>query len=43
MSGWRSVCNRPPSGKDVILICSHEREKFPFDVQHRTIIRYKTE
>lgn len=30
--------------KDVVLVCSDEREsKFPFDVQHRNIISYKTE
>ncbi len=30
-------------GREVVLICSDERtSKFPFDVQHRTIIRYKT-
>ncbi len=30
-------------GKEVVLICSDARKtKFPFDVQHRTIIRYST-
>jgi hypothetical protein len=30
--------------KDVILVCSDERTTpFPFDVQHRTVIKYKTE
>ncbi|RZK13434.1 MAG: hypothetical protein EOO43_17935 [Flavobacterium sp.] len=30
-------------GKDVIMVCSNEREgKFPFDIQHRQIIRYST-
>lgn len=29
---------------EVVLVCSHERTThFPFDVQHRTILRYKTE
>jgi hypothetical protein len=29
--------------KDVVLICSdHRQTKFPFDVQHRNIISYKT-
>ncbi len=32
------------SKKDVILICSDERtSKYPFDVHHRKIIKYKTE
>lgn len=31
------------AGKDVVLICSdHRQTKFPFDVQHRNIISYKT-
>ena len=30
--------------KDVVLVCSEERTtKYPFDVQHRTITKYKTE
>lgn len=30
--------------KEVVLVCSDERtSRFPFDVQHRNIIRYKTE
>ena len=31
------------SHKPVVLVCSEEREKFPFDVQHRTIITYATD
>ena len=27
-------------GKDVCLVCRHDRKKFPFDVQHRHIIIY---
>ena len=27
----------------VILVCSNERKKFPFDIQHRKIIRYMSE
>src|ERR1022692_1333472 len=31
-------------GKEVVLICSAQRRaKFPFDIQHRTIITYTTE
>lgn len=29
-------------GKNVVMICTEERTKFPFDIQHKTIIRYKT-
>lgn len=33
------------SGKPVVMVCSSEREprKFPFDIQHRTIVTYKPE
>jgi hypothetical protein len=32
------------SRKDVVMVCSDDRKtKFPFDVQHRTIIKYSTE
>jgi hypothetical protein len=31
------------SNKEVVLVCSAKRTKFPFDVQHRHIIRYETE
>ena len=31
------------SGKDVVMVCSEERkEKFPFDIQHKLILTYKT-
>ena len=30
------------SGKDVIMVCETERVKFPFDIQHRSIITYKS-
>ena len=31
------------SGKDVVMVCSEERkEKFPFDIQHKHILNYKT-
>lgn len=37
--GYAISAKRP-----VVLLCSNERQtKFPFDVQHRTIIRYTTE
>ncbi|WP_211219666.1 hypothetical protein [Nevskia ramosa] len=32
------------AGKNVVLVCSNERTtKFPFDVQHRSIIKYTSE
>lgn len=31
-------------GKPMVLVCSHEPERrFPFDIQHRTIVSYRTE
>lgn len=31
-------------GKDICIVCSEEREaRYPFDIQHRQIIRYKVE
>jgi hypothetical protein len=36
--GYAFACN-----KDVVMVCSDERQgKFPFDIQHRHIISYKT-
>jgi nucleoside 2-deoxyribosyltransferase len=29
--------------KPVLLVCTNERERFPFDIQHRHVIRYQTE
>jgi hypothetical protein len=29
--------------KDLCIVCSEERAKYPFDIQHRSIIRYQTE
>lgn len=40
---WFEVGFAIAADKDVVLICSEVRQtKFPFDVQHRNIIRYKT-
>ena len=30
-------------GKGVVIICTKERKRFPFDIQHRPIIRYAPE
>lgn len=36
--GYAFACN-----KDVVIVCSDERlGKFPFDIQHRQILKYKT-
>jgi nucleoside 2-deoxyribosyltransferase len=36
--GYAFALKRP-----IVMVCSEERVKYPFDVQHRTITRYKTE
>jgi hypothetical protein len=30
-------------GQEVCIVCAERRERFPFDIQHRRIIRYKTD
>jgi hypothetical protein len=35
--GYALACN-----KDVVMVCSEERDRFPFDIQHRNVISYKT-
>jgi hypothetical protein len=37
---WYELGYAFSANKQVILICSKERDKFPFDIRHRTIIRY---
>ncbi len=36
--GFAFAARRP-----VVLVCSNERQSFPFDIQHRAVITYKTE
>ncbi len=31
------------AGKGVALVCNNSRERFPFDVQHRQVIKYSTQ
>lgn len=41
---WYELGYAVASGKSVVLVCAEERgNQFPFDIQHRAIIRYKTE
>jgi len=40
---WFELGYAIAAGKEVVLVCSEQRTtRFPFDVQHRTIIRYQT-
>ena len=40
---WFELGYAIASQKDVVLICAEERTTFPFDVQHRAIIKYSTD
>lgn len=41
---WFELGYAIAAGKEVVMVCSAERTtKFPFDVQHRSIIRYSSE
>ncbi len=41
---WFELGYAISAGKEVVMVCASERKtKFPFDVQHRSIIRYDTE
>jgi len=41
---WYELGYARASGRPVVMICSDERvgNKYPFDIQHRTVIRYET-
>jgi nucleoside 2-deoxyribosyltransferase len=39
---WYELGYAFASGKQVVMICATARERFPFDIQHRSIIRYGT-
>ncbi|WP_373989081.1 hypothetical protein [Duganella sp. BuS-21] len=40
---WYELGYAFAQGKQVVMVCAEGRKKFPFDIQHRTIIVYKTE
>jgi hypothetical protein len=40
---WYELGYAMAIGKPVVMICSEERQKLPFDIQHRNIIYYKTD
>ncbi|TFW17556.1 hypothetical protein [Duganella callida] len=40
---WYELGFALATGKPVVMVCKEGRPKFPFDIQHRTIITYKTE
>ncbi len=40
---WYEVGFARAAEKPLVMICSKQRQKFPFDIQHRSIIVYSTE
>lgn len=40
---WYELGFALAAGKDVCLVCEKERVKYPFDIQHRLIIKYAAE
>lgn len=40
---WYELGYAMALGKPVIIVCSAERARFPFDIQHRHVIRYRSE
>jgi hypothetical protein len=40
---WYELGYAFSAGRSVILVCSNERAELPFDIQHRTIIKYAPE
>ena len=40
---WYEVGYARAADKPLVMICSIQRERFPFDIQHRNIIRYSTD
>lgn len=39
---WYEVGYAFAIGKDVVIVCENTRTKFPFDIQHKSIIQYDT-
>lgn len=40
---WFELGYAIAAGKDLCLVCENERPKFPFDIQHRKVIKYTAE
>src|SRR5882724_6324122 len=40
---WYELGYAYARGRPVVMVCSDERKKYPFDIQHRTIIPYVAE
>jgi hypothetical protein len=40
---WYEVGFARAADKPLVMICSKQRQKFPFDIQHRSIIEYSTD
>lgn len=40
---WYELGYAFASDKDVVIVCDESRTEFPFDIRHKSIIKYKTE
>jgi hypothetical protein len=40
---WYELGYAYASGKDVVMVCDDSRSKYPFDIQHRSIIPFKSD
>ena len=40
---WYELGYAFAAGKSVVMVCSDERARFPFDIQHRTVVKYQSE
>jgi len=40
---WFELGLAVANGKPLCIVCKEERSRFPFDIQHRLVIRYKTQ
>jgi hypothetical protein len=40
---WFEIGFAIAAGKEIVLVCSASRQRFPFDIQHRQIITYNTD
>jgi hypothetical protein len=40
---WYELGYAFAAGKPVVMVCHTDRERFPFDIQHRHVVRYATE
>jgi hypothetical protein len=40
---WYELGYASSANRSVVMVCDSSRDRFPFDIQHRTVIRYQTD